>query len=178
MNHARPLSWWIAATGRILGLSAVMTLLWAVLTKGTGWGFGVIAVVAATLAGLSFAPLPASLYSLSGLGRFLLYFVQESLRGGIDVAWRALHPSLPLEPTWLKYPLSLPQGQARTLFISTVNLLPGTLSAELEGDDLLIHALIDDPGTLAELAQLEMRVAALFAMKTFVNHPIPETTDG
>lgn len=178
MNHARPLSWWIAATGRILGLSAVLTLLWAVLTNGTAWGFGVVAVVVAILASFAFAPLQGSHWSLTGGGRFLLYFVQESLRGGIDVAWRALHPALPLEPTWLNYPLNLPQGQARTLFISAVNLLPGTLSAELEGDDLLIHALIDDPGTLSELAELERRVAALFAIKTFVNHPIPETTDG
>jgi multicomponent Na+:H+ antiporter subunit E len=53
---------------------------------------------------------------------------------GLDVAWRALHPALPIEPQFQRFRLHLPEGQPRTLMVSVLSLMPGTLSAELEDD--------------------------------------------
>jgi multicomponent Na+:H+ antiporter subunit E len=101
---------------------------------------------------------------LRGLLQFLPFFLLTSLRGGADVAWRALHPRLPIEPVLLHYPLRLRNGTARTFLVNVVNLLPGTLSADLKASGLVLHVL-NDPGSAARgLAVLEGHVAALFGV--------------
>lgn len=95
---------------------------------------------------------------------FALYFMWESLKGGVDVAWRALHPALRIDPCFSRHVMSLPEGQPRTLFISMVSLLPGTLSASAEaGQVLLVHALT--PEASDSVGQLEHWIAWLFSLE-------------
>lgn len=42
-------------------------------------------------------------------------FLWRSLLGGIDVAFRAFHPRLPISPAWLVYPVRLSPGTPRVL---------------------------------------------------------------
>jgi multicomponent Na+:H+ antiporter subunit E len=96
--------------------------------------------------------------------RFFAWFLRESLRGGVDVAARALHPRLPIAPCLVEYRIGLPPGMPRTVMMSVLSLLPGTLSADL-GDDgrLTVHALA--PEALEGVAELECRVAQLFSLE-------------
>jgi multicomponent Na+:H+ antiporter subunit E len=92
------------------------------------------------------------------------FFICRSFVGGIDVARRALQRSLPLYPTLLEYPWHLPPGPVRIFFANTTNLLPGTLSAELHDDRLVLHVLDMHQPIAEELHALESRVAALFGL--------------
>ena len=137
-------------------------VVWAILTGGQGWAVGVPVIL---LASATTPPLQrVSRGSITGLFRFLPYFVWNSLLGGIDVAWRALHPRLPIEPRLLEYEMALDLPAARILMANTVTLLPGTLSADLRGRILVVHVL-DGHSSIAErLADLERRVADLFGL--------------
>ncbi len=99
------------------------------------------------------------------LALFLGYFVRESLRGGLDVAWRALHPRLPVAPGYLEHRCRLPAGLPRTAFIGIVSLLPGSLSVELLDDDglLRIHMLTLDAKDTG-IADLEHQLHRLFSL--------------
>ena len=143
-------------------LAALLTLLWGVLANNAGWGFGAVAVALATVASLLLVPPKPAGWSPLGLVLFLAYFLKESLQGGVDIALRALHPKLPLQPVWIDYRLRLPEETARVLFVMTISLLPGTLSADWEGDTVTVHALTPETG--AGLPDLEERIAALFAL--------------
>jgi len=144
------------------GLAAV--LLWAVFTAGTGWDpLGLLVVAAAALAGAWWAPTDLLRVSWRALPGFVLFFVDRSLRGGVDVAWRALRPTLPLEPQWVVRPLRLPPGGPRSLLVSVISLMPGTLCAELVDDELVVHALT--PGLEGELDELEQHIARLYALR-------------
>jgi multicomponent Na+:H+ antiporter subunit E len=44
------------------------------------------------------------------LSRFLLHFLRGSLRGGIDVAWRALQFRMPITPVVIHRRLRMEQG--------------------------------------------------------------------
>ncbi|MES9944702.1 MAG: Na+/H+ antiporter subunit E [Candidatus Thiodiazotropha sp.] len=55
---------------------------------------------------------------------------------GLDVAWRAFHPRMPITPELIVYPLRLPPGLPRVILVNTVSLLPGTLGTELGGQAL------------------------------------------
>lgn len=101
-----------------------------------------IAVPAATWASLRLLPPGAWRVSVLGTARLILRFPGQSVVAGVDVAWRALHPRLPLRPGFVSFRTRLPPGTARDAFCGMTSLLPGTLPVGLDaGGDLLIHCL-------------------------------------
>lgn len=149
-----------AATGRAVGFA----IIWLILVgpDTASWIIGVPFVVAATLASLRLSEPRGRNLSLSSLAEFSPYFLVESLRGGLDVAGRVLLPRLRVQPGNQDYRVSLRDPTARLVFIDSISLLPGTLSADLRGDLLTVHALDIRTDVVADLAALERRVAALF----------------
>lgn len=155
VGRAQPVS-----AARRAARAFAFAILWAVLSDGDGWGIGVPVVLVATAATWHVPPVVG--LSLAGFLRFLPYFFWNSLRGGFDVAVRALHPGLPIRPALERYPLRLDSTAARVVMANTVTLLPGTLSAELDGDILRVHVLNEPDGIATMLQTLERRVADLF----------------
>jgi multicomponent Na+:H+ antiporter subunit E len=133
--------------------------LWAILGEGGGWGIGVSVVFFATVASPLVSESPR--WSFAGLVRFVPYFIWNSLRGGLDVAARALNPALPIDPVLLRYETRLETTAARVLMANTVTLLPGTLSADLQGNVLLVHVLNASGAVTDMLDTLERRVGDL-----------------
>ncbi len=141
--------------------------LWWTLNQGDGvsWVVGGPIVVLAAWAGTQLAPSRSWRLRPRGVLRFLPYFLATSLRGGVDVAWRAVHPRLPIDPALVRHPLRLPDGTARIFMVNVVSLLPGTLSAELDESTLVLHALNDAREAARGAAVLETRIADLFAVE-------------
>lgn len=153
--------------GRTALVRAVLLgVLWWVLTGGAadGWKFGVGVVALATTCSLTLAPAPHRAWSVAGLARFAWVFLWGSFRGGLDVAFRALDPRLPLQPAVMDYELRLPVGPASVWFAVTLSLLPGTLAVHVHGTSLQIHALVPDPTVIHELRTLEAATASLFGL--------------
>ena len=140
----------------------VFALMWWVLTDGAmdSWLVGAPVVLFATL--VSVVLLPPFSWSLTGIVRFVPFFLSRSLYGGVDVARRALHPRLPISPGMVNYRWRLPPGLPRVFMANTVSLLPGTLSAELDEECLRVHVLDERKDFLSELEKIEQRVAAVF----------------
>ncbi|SFF81929.1 Na+/H+ antiporter subunit E [Neptunomonas qingdaonensis] len=143
--------------------AVAFALIWWMLTTGAvgSWLVGVPMVLIATL--VSLVLVPTILWSPSGVALFVPFFVWRSLYGGVDVAWRAFHPSLPIAPGLIEYPLRLSPGLPRVFMVNTVSLLPGTLSAELRADCLKVHVLDTRKNVLSELMVVEQAVARMFA---------------
>lgn len=151
---------------RFLIRVVVLLLLWAILTdfRPDALIFGGPAALAG--AALAFV-MPANRgWRFSPLGAlgFVPWFAAQSVRGAIDVAWRAFAPQMPLRPGFRRHPLTLPPGAPRVLFLNAVTLLPGTLSAEVTGDAVIVHMLDTRTDLEADLTALEARVASLFAL--------------
>jgi multicomponent Na+:H+ antiporter subunit E len=98
------------------------------------------------------------------LPAFLLYFLIQSFRTGVDVARRALHPEREINPGFCAYPARLPPGTPQAMFANMISLLPGTLSWSLVDGIHKVHLLSGHPLILEELAQLESRVGKLFGL--------------
>jgi multicomponent Na+:H+ antiporter subunit E len=94
--------------------------------------------------------------------RFVPYFLIESVRGGVDVASRVMRPRLRIAPGISTYDLRLTSVNARVFFLDSVSLLPGTLSADLRGARLYVHALDINDDIDAALRRLEAQIADLF----------------
>lgn len=151
---------------RTLTWTAILAGLWWLLagSKPGGWLAGVVAVGLALLTLRGIAGDPAQRLDPRGILAFLPFFLVRVVRGGVDVSIRALSPTLPLSPNLLHYESRLPKGAARTLFANTISLLPGTFTAEVREDGLLVHCLARTSNSERRLAELERRVGAVFGL--------------
>jgi multicomponent Na+:H+ antiporter subunit E len=138
---------------------AALLLVWWALTLGEtsalGFGLGVTALVA----WLSVRLFPPSGYRLQPLGLmlFLGYFLTRSVVAGLDVTRRLLSPALPVHPGEIILTL-------RLLLANTLSLMPGTLSALLEGDQLTLHCLDTREPVEQDVRETERQVARVFGL--------------
>lgn len=148
----------------------LFSLLWWMLTDGDvqSWWIGVPAVSFAVIASVALLP-PVPLV-WQELFRFAPFFLRRSLQGGVDVAWRAFHPGMPIAPALIDYPLRLPAGLPRVILANIVSLLPGTLSATLDGQILKVHVLDSRGDFMTELNALEQRVARMCGVLLTTSH--------
>jgi multicomponent Na+:H+ antiporter subunit E len=150
--------------GTALIRATLFSLLWLVLVglDPASWLIGGPAVIAATMASLRLFEPREHTFSLIEVIRFGPYFLRESLLGGIDVAARVLLPRVRVRPGIHLHRMRLRNASARLLFIDSVSLVPGTLSADLHGDLVTVHALDVETDLARSLDDLERRVAKVF----------------
>lgn len=141
----------------------LLGVFWLVLTGGdvSGWVVGAIAAGLATA--ISLRLLPPGSRRVSPLRAVVLLpgFLMRSLAGGLDVAWRALHPRMPLDPGWISYSSRLPAGLARVSLGGEVSLMPGTLVAGSVDERLYIHCLDQTQPVMETLRNEERRIGAV-----------------
>jgi multicomponent Na+:H+ antiporter subunit E len=130
---------------RVAGARAVFFLaFWLMIS---GWALadlpvGLAAVAGATWVSLRFLPPIGPRYRPGAIASLTASFFRQSVASGTDVAWRALSPSLRLEPGLVACPLRLPAGGKRSAFCALSSLMPGTLPTGTdEHGALLVHCL-------------------------------------
>ena len=145
-------------------------LLWMIMAGGQSSDVapGLGAAVLATWTSLVLLPPDPALANIRPLAvlRLAVLFIWTSVVAGLDIARRAFSPSLPLKLGYLDYPVGLPPGTSRNLFMSVTSLMPGTLPAGTdESGRLIYHCLDVERPVLQELGQEEAElVAALGAV--------------
>ena len=123
---------------------------------------GVAAAALATWTSLRLLP-PACIrlrpWALAG---FILHFLGQSVRSGLQVAWIAFSPSMPIKPGFVTYRSQL-SGSTLDAFCAVSSLLPGTLPTGTdERGDLLIHCLDSSQPVAADLAREEALFRQVF----------------
>jgi len=86
---------------------------------------------------LGFPPL-----SLKRIAYFIAYLVIlfiEIVKANFDVAYRIIHPKMPIKPGIVVIKTSLKQDMAKLMLANSITLTPGTFTLDILGDNLLIH---------------------------------------
>lgn len=146
----------------------LLLLVWGALTEGdsSGIGFGLVVTALATVISLRlFPPAKVRIRPFPFL-LFMLFFIGRSVVAGIDVSRRLLSPSLPVNPGYLTFYLSLPEGGPRWLLANTLSLMPGTLSVSLDGERLDLHCLDTREPVEADVRLVEQKVARVFGLSS------------
>lgn len=174
-----PLSYRAVGLRFMTGLKPLLffAVLWWLLTEGelSSWVIGIVVVpFSAWLSVILFndnrldKDRPVGSFNktqginLLRLFQFLPFFLLQSVIGGWQTANLAIRPSLPVKPGFFRYNIRLQGRPARMFFMHLVSLLPGTVSARLEDDQLLIHALEISPENTNDINLCEQQVARLF----------------
>jgi multicomponent Na+:H+ antiporter subunit E len=143
---------------------AIFFLIWLSLTGADPLGLVLGAVTAGAAAWASLELLPSGSRRVNLLLVLAMApgFLWRSARGGVDVAWRALHPSMPLAPGWITWRTRLPPGGPRLSLSSMISLLPGTLVVGSRGDAIYLHCLDTSQDVAGDIASEEAHVARAF----------------
>lgn len=154
----------IRLTARRIALKrgAGFAALWIVLMPSAKPGdlvTGAVAVIAATWVSLQLLSPAAGRLRFGALVGLMPHYLWESVRGGLDVARRALDPRLPVNPGIVQCPLDLPRGLARNTFATITSLLPGTVPCGDQRDGLVYHCLDVDSPVVEQLREEERLLA-------------------
>ncbi|WP_267643548.1 Na+/H+ antiporter subunit E [Haloarchaeobius amylolyticus] len=122
------------------------------------------------------APTAQTLRSFLRAAVFLPKLLWAVVRANLALAVVVLHPRLPIEPSLVRIPA--PEGVfARALLANSITLTPGTVTVDIDGDELVVHTL-----TAASRAELlEGSLVRAVAAVTSDGSPHPEQavrTDG
>ena len=136
------------------------------LTRGeaSSWMVGAPVVIAATWVSGVLVPVVQWCWRPRSLLRFAGFFFRQSAIGGVDVAWRALHPRLPLQPGFVACAVRLPPGAARICLTNVISLMPGTLAVRCEGSTLIVHTVNLRAPVAEDVRMVEARIADLFGV--------------
>lgn len=102
---------------------------------------GVAAAAAGTWTSAMLWPADSTI-SITGLVRFLIRFLSQSVIAGVDIATRAFAPNPALKPGFVIHHSAVPAGMARDVACAVMSLQPGKLpvAADASGT-LLVHCL-------------------------------------
>lgn len=95
---------------------------------------------------------------------FVLFFLTQSVKAGVDIALRTLRISPAIKPGSIQFATQLPEGKPRYFFSAIIGLFPGTLCTGFKGNCLLIHALDTTTDITATCQAVEARIARLFGI--------------
>ncbi len=79
---------------------------------------------------------------------YMPYFFYYCIKANLDVAYRVVHPDMPIRPGIVKVPTTLKTNLAKTFLANSITLTPGTLTVDIVGSDLYVHCInihTDDP---------------------------------
>ena len=77
-------------------------------------------------------------------GRAMWYWpwlIWQIIKSGIDVSRIILSPSLPISPTLINVKASQKSVVGVVTYANSITLTPGTVSVEVEGDEITVHAI-------------------------------------
>jgi multicomponent Na+:H+ antiporter subunit E len=85
---------------------------------------------------------------LAWVALYIPYFTYACIRANLDLAYRVVHPDLPIRPGIVKVTTSLKTNLAKTFLANSITLLPGTHVVDVLGGDIYVHWInvtTDDP---------------------------------
>ena len=70
---------------------------------------------------------------------YLFIFLIELIKANVDIAYRVLSPSLPINPGILHAKTKLQSKIGRMILANSITLTPGTFTINIKDEDLYIH---------------------------------------
>ena len=90
---------------------------------------------------------------------YLPVFFWQMMRSNIDVAYRVLHPKLPIDPGLIKIKTNLKSDISKALLANSLTLTPGSTTVDIIGDQIYIHC-IDVNRPVREEAEMFEKIIA------------------
>lgn len=129
-----------------LYLFCLLLLVWLAITSSLNWQELTVGIIASLFLSLflneHYIELGLPPFGIKRMVFFGIYAVVlfiEIIKANFDVAYRVIHPKLPIKPGIVIIKTGLKQDYAKMLLANSITLTPGTFALDVLGDRLLIH---------------------------------------
>lgn len=93
---------------------------------------------------------------------FSVILIWEIVKANWEVLRQVVAPSFPIDPRVMEYDSFLESDSARTVLAGAINLTPGSVTLEIEGNRFYVHCLAESQEEGMADGKLERMVAWLF----------------
>lgn len=83
----------------------------------------------------------------------------EIIKANVAVVKAVLSPDLEISPAMTKIPTTGKSDLAKTMFANSITLTPGTVTVEMAGDHILVHALLSEMSNPEDFEEMSDRSA-------------------
>ncbi len=125
----------------------IMFTFWILLS----WTFDLLHILAGFIGSLLVAYFSHDLLIKEGISlsinrinlsiRYLLYLIYSIIIANIDVAYRVLHPKMPIDPKIIRFKTKLKTEVGKTSLANSITLTPGTITIDVKDENFYVHAL-------------------------------------
>lgn len=138
---------WLLWSGHYTPLLLSLGALSCAFVAWTAWRMGVV-----DREGVPFEIAPRMLL-------YLPYLALEIVKANVDVARRIVSPRMPIGPRVFHTRATQRSDLGRTVYANSITLTPGTVSIDIDGDDITVHALTAEAQSGVENDEMNRRVA-------------------
>jgi multicomponent Na+:H+ antiporter subunit E len=93
---------------------------------------------------------------------YLPWLFWRILQSGIHLSFLILHPRLPIDPKLIRYHTNLQEQAGIVLLGNSITLTPGTITAEVNSNELVVHAMDDKSAADLTSLRMEQKIAGVF----------------
>ena len=132
---------------RLVSLILILSAVWLLLSghyDSLFFGLGAVSVALATWVAYRMKVVDHEGHPVQIALRVFVYFpwlFKEIIKSNFDVARRVLSPSLPIDPRVFTVQASQITAVGRTIYANSITLTPGTVTIDVRGNTLEVHAL-------------------------------------
>jgi len=106
---------------------------------------------------------PEALLQIAKFIPYGFWLIVEILKSNIDVCKRILDPKLPISPRLITVTSSQLGDFAKVVYANSITLTPGTISIDVEGDDIEVHALSENGAEGLATGEMDKRISKVEA---------------
>ena len=92
---------------------------------------------------------------------YWLWLAWQIVVANLDVGRRVIDPRLPIDPTLIRLRAGQKTELGRVIYANSITLTPGTVTVDIEGDELVVHALSRAAARALESGKMDRRVSRM-----------------
>lgn len=92
---------------------------------------------------------------------YWLWLLKEIVLSSVDVTRRVMAPKLRISPTLVRVKATQQSDLGKVIYANSITLTPGTVTLDMDGDVLLVHALSREGAASLEEGEMDRRVTRL-----------------
>ena len=85
---------------------------------------------------------------------YIPYFLWEMTKANFDVAYRVIHPKLPIKPGIVEVKTNMKSDIGKVAVANSITLTPGTLTLDIKGDRMFIHWIYVESEDIEKASEL------------------------
>lgn len=89
---------------------------------------------------------------------YLPWLLYQIMLANIDVAYRVIHPKMPIEPGIIRFETKLKTDTALVTLANSITLTPGTVTIDIKEGEYFVHAIAKEPAEALLAGEMQARV--------------------